>query len=331
MAYENRKNRNQAPFLPNMSAITLDIPPNLSILQGRVILVGTVTITGGTTNGTQVGEGAPMNLLRRIQVIGNPAAGSPYPGGRLVDDTPRALLRYAQMQHFGKMIGELSGSTLGSGAAGVYPIYISIPIYWADTTLRNQVQTSLNADLAAYESLQLQVSTGALTDCFAGNDRTVVYSLQLQWDDDRVDITRSSPDVTLIQEDHELVIQAANTRLNDAGLPQDGAFLSWSIFAEQGAYMALSDALLNKLNIDGVSYSFEEFAQDIRQKMYDDEWLDPSQNAAGLYHVDMTNGVIQNSNPATGLLVRYDVNNPSGASLDALRVFTRRFYIAQGS
>jgi hypothetical protein len=334
MAYENRENRLQLPFLPSSQAITLPIPPNFSILQGKLILVGTVTIAGGTTNGTAVGEGGPINLIKRIRIIGNPANGSPYPGGYLVDVSARSLLRWAQLNHFGTMIGEQSGSVLGNGAAGTYPIYLSIPIYFADTTLRQQVATALYADPSAYASLQCQVVTGGPTDCFAGTDRVWTFNLQLQWADDRVDIVPSNPGVALFQEDHLVPIGAANTRLNDPALPQDGAFLSWTILAEQNqpAY-ALSDALLNRITVFGPTWSFDEFAQDIRQKMYDDEWVSPAVNAAGLYHIDMTNGILQNANPANGLLPQVNVNNPSGVYLDQLRVFTRRIYTvqAQGS
>lgn len=330
MAYENRENRIQQQFLPNSTAITLPIPPNFSILQGKVILTGTITIAGGTTNGTVQGEGGPINLIKRIRVVGNPAPGSAYPGGWLVDCSARSLLRWAQLQHFGKFFGELSGSTLGSGAAGTYPIYLAIPIYWADTNLRNQVATALYADPTAYTSLQVQIATGGPTDCFAGTDRAWAFNLQLQWQDDRVAVVPSSPAVALFQEDHLLPIGAANTRLFDPAMPQDGAFLSWTLMAEQNqpAY-ALSDALLNRLTVMGPTFSFDEFWQDIRQKMYDDEWLDPSQNGAGLFHVDMTNGVIQNANPAANLSQQISVNNPSGSFLDQLRIFTRRVYQVQ--
>lgn len=331
MAYENRENRVQLPFLPSASAITLPIPPNFSILAGRVILTGTVTIAGGTTSGTPLAEGGPINLIKRIRLVANPAPGSAYPGGWLVDASPRALLRWAELQHFGTFIGEISGSALGNGAAGVYPIYLSIPIYFADTNLRNQVQTALYADPSAYASLQVQVATGALTDCFTGNDRTATYNLQVQWADDRVDITPSATPIVLFQEDHLVQIGAANTRLNDPALPQDGAFLSWTIMAEQGAAGLLSDALLNRITVMGPTWNFDEFAQDIRQKMYDDEWIAAAANAAGLYHIDMSNGVIQNSNPASGLLPMISVNNPSGAYLDSLRMFTRRWYAVQSA
>jgi hypothetical protein len=331
MAYENRENRIQLPFAPSTSAITLPIPPNLSILQGKVILTGSVTIAGETVAGVVQGEGAPINLIKRIRVVANPAAGSNYPGGWLVDASPRSLLRWAQFQHYGVFIGEQSGSTLGNGANGTYPIYLAIPIYFADTNLRNQVQTALYADPSAYASLQVQIQTGTVTDCFAGNNGVYTFNLQLQWQDDRVDITPSNPGLALFQEDHIIQIGAANTRLNDPALPQDGAFLSWDIFGEQTTAFTLSDALLNRLTVFGPTFSFDEFAQDIRQKMYDDEWIYPGVNAAGLYHIDMTNGVVQNANPAAGLMPIISVNNPSGSYQDQLRMFTRRIYtVAQG-
>jgi hypothetical protein len=326
MAYENRENRIQLPFLPSNSAITLPIPPNLSILQGRLVVTGNIVIAGGTTNGVVQGEGGPINLIKRIRVVANPANGSAYQGGWLVDASARSLLRFAQLMHFGSFIGEQSGSVLGNGAAGTYPIYLSIPIYFADTNLRNQVKTALYADPSAYSSLQVQVATGQATECFAGTDRVWTYNLQIQWLDDRVDIVPSNPGLCLFQEDHLVQIGAANTRLNDPGLPQDGAFLSWSIFAEQSAAYTLSDAILQRITVNGPTYTYDEFAQDIRQKMYDDEWLAAAANAAGLYHIDMTNGVVQNANPAAGLLPMISVLNPSGAYADQLRMFTRRIY-----
>jgi len=329
MAFVDSKNRAQLPFYPGNTAITMPIPPGLSILQGKVILTGTVVIAGGTTNGTPVGEGGPINLIKRIRIVANPAAGSPYAGGWIVDASARALLRNAQMQHGGKFIAEQNASVLGNGAAATYPIYLEIPIYFEDPNLRNQIGTSLNADASAYQSIQVQIATGSGTDCFSGNDRTWTYNLQLQWWDARVDINRPSPDVSLIQEDHVVQIGAANSRLTDQGLPQDGLFLSWLILAEETAAFTLSDALLNKLTINGPTCAYELFAQDIRAMMYDNEWLDPSENAAGLYLLDMTEGVIQNSNPAAGLLEQYNVNNPSGSFLDQLRIFTRRVYQVQ--
>lgn len=328
MAYQDRKNRSQIQFLPSVPGIPLNIPTALTVLRGNLILTGSITISGGTTNGTPQGAGGPINLIKRIKIQANPAPGSAWPGGDIVDCSARSLLLNAQLQHFGKFIGEQSGSVLGNGAPGTYPIYLSIPIYWADTNLRfNQTATGLYTGADAYSSIQLQVATGGATDCFAGTDRVWTYNLQLQWWDNRFDISPGANALALFQEDHLLPIGAANQRLADSAMPQDGLFLSWSIFAEQNQpAFALSDALLNRLTCYGPTWNYDEFYQDIRQVMYDDEWLDPSQNGAGLFHIDMTQGIIQNANPAAGILTQFNVNNPSGSFLDELRIFTRRVY-----
>ena len=330
MAVTNRKNRGPQIFQPSFNGLTLEIPNGQYIQRGKVILKGSVTIAGGTTNGTAVGEGGSINLIKLIEIVCNPAGGGNmiYPGGNVVYATPRSLLHWAQMQT-GKFVGEMSGSTLGNGAPGTYPIYLSIPIFFSDENLRNQVQTALPADASIFSSIQLQVSTGGATDCFAGTDRVWTYNLQVQWDDSRVDMAAPANPMILFQEDHSLLIQAAMTRLNDPGMPNTGEFLSWLVMGLQGTSYTLSDAILNRVTAQSQTWDFDEFAQDIRADMYECQWLDPSQNAAGLYMIDQTEGIIQNRNPAPGMLKWFDVNNPSGASLDQLLIFTRRVYAAQ--
>lgn len=110
-------------------------------------------------------------------------------------------------------------------------------------------------------------------------------------------------------------------------MPQDGAFTSQLFLGEQGSAHTLSDSLLNKAIFEGQNLSFSEYANDMRQTMFDDEWLDPSQTATGLYFLDHTEGgVLFNTNPAPGLLTQLDVNNPSGANADQFRVYTRRVF-----
>jgi hypothetical protein len=323
MSFEDRRNRSSYPFIGGSSVI-FSLPPGGKVLQGRLIVTGTLNVTGGTTNGTAIGEGGPINLIKRITITATRAAGSRYPGSKLVDCHPGSLLRYAINQHSGKFIGELSGSAIGNGAAGAYPIYLSIPIYWADPTLRNQVQTSLNLDPQdsagnpIYSNVQVQVDTASsLALCFSGNDRTCDFSgLSIQWDDDRLVLTGDT--TPIVQEDHEMSI--------DFAMPQDGAFTSMLILAELGASRALSDALLNRVTITAPTLNFDEYALDIRQKMYDDEWYDPSQPGIGQYFIDFTNGAIQNSNPARAVAALFDVNNVSGANLDQLHFYTRRLF-----
>jgi hypothetical protein len=295
------------------------------ILQGKVILAGQIVIGAGGAAGVVVGEGGPANLIKRIIVNATPAAGSRYPGGKIVDDTPRALLRYAINQHNGKFIGEQSGSTLGDGVSGVYDVYLSIPIYWADATKRNQVATALNADLGNYASIQLEVDTGDLTSCFEGNTGIQnLTGLTVQWVDDRVALAGDT--LVMYQEDHVMLIGAPQRRALDNALPQDGTFDQWLIMQEEGAYQELADTILNRLTVTGPTVLYDKYLDDIRQQMYDDEWLDPAQNGAGLSFIDWTDGVLANAIPASQLSVQFDVANPSGSNQDDLLIYTRRVY-----
>lgn len=331
MAFEDRKNRFQYPFQPD-TKIMFTLPPGGKILQGRLILTGQIVVSGVTVAGTLQGEGGPINLITRIKIFATAAGGSRYPGGTILDATPRSLLRYAITQHNGKFIGEQSGSTLGSGANGTYDIYLSIPIFFADSTLRNNIATALNADLVdptgapIYSSIQVEVDTGDLTTCFAGNNGAVNWSgLTLQWDDDRLGLAGDTN--VLYQEEHYALIGAAQARMLDPAMPQSGAFTNWLLMAEaSGSAYTLSDAILQRVTSAAATYNFDEYAPDIRQKMFDDEWVDPAQPATGLYFIDWTNGTLNNANPAAGIQSMFSVLNPSESNLDQLRIFTRRFY-----
>jgi len=326
MSFRDRKNRAQYAFQPGVPVV-FTIPEGGKVLSGRVIITGNVVISGGTTNGTVIDEGGPIGLIKRITVTANRLSTSRYPGGKIVDNTPRALTRYAITQHAGKFVGELAGSTLGGGAAGTYPIYLSIPIFFADCVQRNQMMTALNMDSGTYQSVQVKVDTASdLTGCFTGNDRLITNStLMVQWKDDRLGLTGDT--TPIFQEDHILQIMAANSRTQDAGMPVDGAFSSMLILAEQGVQHTLSDAIVNRVIFEGASLAFNEYGNDIREQMIADEWYDPSQTATGQYFLDFTDGFQQFNNcPAPGLLVQLDLNNPSGAALDELRIYTRRIF-----
>ena len=326
MSFRDRKNRAQYAFQPGVPVV-FTIPEGGKVLSGRVIVTGNVVVTGGTTNGTLIDEGGPIGLIKRITITANKLASSRYPGGKIVDDTPRALLRYAITQHSGKFYGEMAGSTLGAGAAGTYPIYLSIPVFFADCVQRNQMMTALNMDSGTYASVQVKIDTASdLTGCFSGNDRSIATSsLMVQWKDDRLGL--SGDTTPIFQEDHILQIMAVNSRTQDAALPVDGAFTQMMILAEQGAQHTLSDAIVNKVVFEGASLAFSEYGNDIREQMLTDEWFDPSTTATGQYFLDFTDGVQQFNNcPAPGLLVQLDLNNPSGAALDESACYTRRIF-----
>lgn len=322
MASVQMVNRASKPFVKN-SKVILTVPRGGKIRRGCVILSGNVVLSAGTTSGVIKGDGGPTNLISRIIVTATPDTGSRYPGSKIVDASPRSLLTYATFQHNGKKIAEQAASVLGSGAAATYPIYLSIPIYWADSTLRNSYSTCLNTDEGTYASVQVEVDTADITACFTGNDRTEDYSgLTVQWVDDRVAFDGDT--LVRYQEEHVMLIAATNDRALDDAMPRDGAFESWLIMSEATAAGTLSDSLLKRVTVEGASLKMDMFQGDIKQRMLDDEWIDPAYSLTGLAFMDFTDGTIGNTVPAGGLDSRFSVVNISGASLDALRFFTRR-------
>jgi hypothetical protein len=133
------------------------------------------------------------------------------------------------------------------------------------------------------------------------------------------------------QEDHLMFIPTAQQRAIDPAMPNDGAFESWLIMAEQSAALTLSDGILQRLQISGDTIEVDCYAQDIRQKMYDDEWLDPSQTATGMYFNDFTDGLTTQTVPGYNLQATLQVANPSGANLDDLLIYTRRLISPQSA
>jgi len=323
MASVNSKNRMTKAFFAN-SPIIFTLPLGGKILQGWVALIGTVVVTGGTTNGTLMGEGGPSNLIKRIKITATPASGSRYPGGNIVDCTSRSLLRYAIYQR-GKFVAEQSGNPLGNGAAGTYDIALYIPIFFADSNLRNEMATALNTDPGVYASVQVRVDTGDLTSCFTGNDRTANWSgLTLQWIDNRMGLAGDT--LVRYQEDHMLLIPATQERALDEAMPNDGAFESWLFLQEQGVQDSLTNNLLQRVTVDSPTLSYDKWAPDIYQDMLDNGLIDASQNQSGQLFIDFTNGILANTVAAGPIQAYYQVTNVSGANLDDLRIFTRRVF-----
>lgn len=323
MKNSNRWNRLAQTFVPD-SPLIFNLPLGGKILKGWVVLTGNIVLTT-TAAGTVFGMGGPTRLFSRIILRANPSSTSGsarYPGGKLVDADPSSLLRYAIAQR-GYLEAEQSGSTLGGGATGTYAIYLAIPLYFADSNLRRQVQTALNADPAAYTSLQVEVDCADITNCFTGWTGTVNYSgLQVQWIDDRENFAGDT--LVRYQESHDYLIPAAQDRALDLALPQDGSFESFLIQALLGAQETLSDTIFQQLTLNGDAIDFQKYAQDIRQQMLDDDWISPKETATGLYYVDFTDGLVGGAVNAATLQEYFKVANPSGANLDKLRFFTRR-------
>lgn len=325
MKNSDRQNRFNQPFNPDSQNV-ITLPLGGKILKGSIILTGTVTLAT-TAAGTPMGLGGPIRLIKRIQVNANPANGANgprYAGGRIVDVYPSSLLQYARRNRLGGYLGDQTGEVLGNGASGTYPVYLSIPLYFADPRLRRKVQTALNADPSAYSTIQVVVQTADITNCFTGWTGAAAYNLDVQWQDDRENF--SGDTYTLFQEDHDYLIPATALRQLDLAMPQDGAFLGWEVMALATAQESPSDSLFGKLRINGDAIDYEKYAQDIRQDNYDNGDVQVGTTPTGLYYVDFADGLVGGSISAGGLQFNYDVTNVSGANQDKLRFYTRRLF-----
>ncbi len=344
MAYEdNFGTRAEQPIYPGVANI-FNINPGLNITRAWVTIDATVTITGATGGelGTPIGDAAIANLaasrlIRRIKVLASPGPGSRYPKGPLVDCSPRSLLRFAMPQREGKLVGDLlDNGSLGSGANGAYQIYFTLPIYFADEANLNGSQansTALNMNardsqgLPVYSAVQVRVDiAAALSELFEGTTGNFAIAGMLRYGDKRLDLSGADT-LPMKQEDHIALIRGEQQQFPDQLLPLDGAYTQWLIMAEQGQPgYTLSDALIERLEIQGNTLNFKKKWQEIRQAMLDESFFDPSQTLTGLLYLDWTDGILQNANAAAGLQAYYSVLNPSGSGLDQLRVYTRRVY-----
>lgn len=333
MAFEDRFERAEFPFNAGVPVV-FNLNRGQNLIKGNIEIDATVTIAGGGTNGIgPIGEGGAVNLVRRIRVIANKAAGSRYPGGALVRCYPQSLLRYAIVEHQGKYVGELTGNgALGNGAAGVYQIFMNIPIYFGDSVNNNNVQTALNMNAVdstgapIYSAVQVQVDLAQLTnELFAGNDRVLTVAGMVRWTDSRLALTGDT--TPLRQEDHTAIIQAPQEDFVDPAMPNDGAFTSMLFMTQQGTPgWQLSNNILNRIEMQGTGLNFKRRALGIQQDMLNEGFYDPSQSMTGQYFLDWTHGLLANSNAAAGLQHRLNINNPSGAGQDRIRVYTRRVF-----
>jgi hypothetical protein len=334
MAFEDYQVRDEQPIQLG-APLVFNIPQGLNVLRGDIVIDATVTIVNAGAAGTAVGEGGPIDLIRHIKVLASKAAGSRYPNGALVDCSPRSLVRYAVTERSGKLVGELFGSTLGAGVAGVYEIYLSIPVYFADSTNFNEAQTALNMNAAdsqgnpIYNAVQVKIDFAAtLAEIFSGTGGAMTIAGMARWLDKRIGLT--SDTLPLKQQDDIEIIMAPQERLVLRAMPSDGLFTSWLLMPEQGQpALALSDAIVNRLHLEGTTISYSQKWEAIRQAMIDDGFYDPSTTMTGQLFVDFTQGLLANANAAAGLQHWLSVNNPSGAGLDQIRYYTRRYFPLQ--
>lgn len=147
----------QAPFNSGQVS-TIELPRSLFFKKLYLRLSGTISVTVG---GTAVVAEAPLRLIRKIEIVGDGVK-------TLISRTANDLFREMHILE-GKQ-PELTGPA-GFGIQANTPIAALIPIPFEAVRMRSPVDSYL--DPRGYESLQLRITWGAITDIITGGTATV--------------------------------------------------------------------------------------------------------------------------------------------------------------
>lgn len=335
MKNQDWTNRFTRDFGNGNGKVKQDMPLGGKITDAEVRVHGNLVLgVGGGNSGTVRFPEVLARLVNRIKVRVAKATNSRYPDGYVKDLDPRTILRRA-MLYQGKYLGDLLGTAF-VGANGTYAIDFHFPLYFSQPDLKRDIETALNGDPSAYKTITIEVETGNKDSVTANNDRTWDFSgLQIDFTDHREAIDGDT--YVLVEEDHEVIIPGAKDRMLDELMPEDGALLDILVCAQTGLQSTspvYSDAILERMVIQGQNFDQDLYAGDIRAAMFrrkEPGYLDIDQTATGFYHASFVrSGMITKTVPAAGLQVHYQVLNPSGANLDSLFVSTRRLYSPTG-
>jgi len=297
----------------------------VAILSGVLLTLlcvysrGSVVISGGTVNGTSMGEN-PGNLLVQQFDIDAISKGK-YPGGKIRKTSPRTVNR-RQIFDKGVFQPDLSLGAAGlTGAAGTFTINTRFPLRFALPGLRNPIETALKLD--EYEQIMLQLTNGSRNGQFSGNDRVFDYTSLFHEIISYLEVPGAGfvPPAVLYDDDRIINIAAANARLAiDGELPKTEAYLD-ALFIAETTNQALADTIINRITLqDPVEQFFDLYEDEIKGEQLD-YVTDAAQSMTGLYHVPMTR------NEGQGILVAGAVANVN-AVLDVSMPGTDRILLA---
>lgn len=323
MKKHDNRNRLTKEFGAGNGKVVFTLPLGGYMMEGKVVLRGVVKVVNAGAAGAPIGEN-PAGLISRVIMEAVPRDGSPYIGGKMKNLSPRSILRN-RVYDKGQFVGDQKTPAGLTGAAGDFPIYLELPLRFALPTLKKPVDTSLNCN--EYKSIQVIIETGGKNTLFSGNEGAFDFSgLFLDWIDRREDMAGDTH--ILYEEDTYVQLQGNNQRFIVESLPGGGNYLDMLIIAQAGATEALSDAIVQKVAIDGSVTQYEKTGDDIKSDGL--EFIDKDQAQTGLYFLPFSpDGLLYGANPVASphdLGMVLDVKNPSGAGNDSLLIRTRRVY-----
>lgn len=250
--------------------ITRTLPLGGKLTKLWVVLTGTLHVAaGGGAAGANLYPEVLAGLLTRIRVRVSAAAGSRYPDGILRDLSPISILRRAQFMRGKYFADQLS--TAFADAIGDYPIHYVFPISFSQEDMKRPIEYALNLDPTVYKNCQVEVDMGSRDTCVSASTRAWTYGdLTLEFIDARENIDGDT--YVVVEDDHELLIPGAQTRLEDKNMPAAGALMDLLLLACDGtmsAGFAYANTIFNELRFSGGNADLYLKAADIRQDSYD--------------------------------------------------------------
>lgn len=301
------------------------ITPGWLLMGLRIFLRGAVTLSGGTANGTLVGDN-PGQLLGRITVDADPIPGGYYNGGNIVRLTPRSIKIRRKFDR-GTLQPDLKTAAGPDGSAATTNLNSPFEIWFAYPRLIRPVETALRLD--QFANIVLTVNTQDMPTMRTGNDRTQDYSaLFVEIQEIREYAPDYFPEATPYQSDTLAILQAANNRLLlDAELPKTESYIDAVIYTET-TNQALADTILNRLTAFSGTDQFDDSFADHLKSYVTDSITDQAESLVGCYYEPMVQGLTENAGLLNGALpdvkLQMDVSNPGGAGNDRVNVAHRR-------
>lgn len=310
------------PFNAERTPLIHKIPTRngVLLLRSNFVLSGSLIISAGTTSGTVLGENPGNLALQSLRVQGFNINAN-YPGGVLVNLTPRTLLRRKIFDHPEKRFipDQVQGIAGLTGAAGTFVLNYPVTKYWAIPWLARPIDAAL--DTGMYGQILCTLTNGARDLQFTGSDRTYNYA-GVFWDIShkfqKLSGNGSGPMVVVYDDDRPINLVGANNRLQiNSVLPPDGSCLDLCFLSET-TNQTLADTIVNKIAVQaGTEVFFDEYSGALRADMEDliGDGSTTTTPRTGIYYVRaaedglITNAknnvaaVMDQSNPGTDRLI----------------------------
>lgn len=301
----------------------IELEVGYALISLICLFAGSVVISGGSTNGTSLGENPALIAAQQFDLDATGAA-SDVPAGKLKSLQSRTVLRRRILDQ-GIFQSDLNQASV-NGAAATYNFNMPFVLPFALPRIARPYDTAL--PMERYTDLKLKIIQGGSDIQYSGNDRAFDYSAAY-WDihEKRELMNGDYPFGVLYDDDRYIPIVQASKKMSVFGeLPQGEAYID-ALWMAETTNAALADTIINKVNLfTGTMQWSEQESNAIKDDMVD-YLRTQSTTLTGLYYTPVVQGLEKNNGLLAGaqygLKAILDVSNPA-AGVDRLLVATRR-------